>query len=215
MTTLQQIYTQAYADASGEVEATFDNTYGGVTGWWINATNQTLLRAAPGGEFGVQASVNFRNNIRMGDNSVTPLHFVYEAADCRFFYTPEMYTDQTLVWDMAYQLAWGNATCVAGSTNQPSSKNGTAYINLPASSGANNTFGANDTSVYPSGRLGPAVNATATATSAANTAGTTSRATVVASSTPSVQPFKGGATNTVVHAGLALLVAALASFVSF
>src|SRR6266496_1256134 len=39
------------------------------------------------------SSVNVRDNIRMGDASQTPLQFVYEAADCRLFYTLNMAFD--------------------------------------------------------------------------------------------------------------------------
>lgn len=42
-------------------------------------------------------SVNSQNAIRKGDQSVTPLRFVYEAADCRFFYTAEMLEQQSPV----------------------------------------------------------------------------------------------------------------------
>ena len=47
-------------------------------------------------------NVNFQNNIRKGDTSYTPLQFVYEASDCRFFYTPQMIVDQSKVWSQVY-----------------------------------------------------------------------------------------------------------------
>ncbi|KAK4890915.1 hypothetical protein LTR27_010488 [Elasticomyces elasticus] len=68
--------------------------------------------------------VNFENNIREGDESVTPLQFVYEAADYRFFYTSAMILDQGLVWKRAYDLRWKNGSGVPGSTGHPSSLSG-------------------------------------------------------------------------------------------
>jgi hypothetical protein len=91
-------------------------------------------------------SVNFRNNIRIGDTSVTPLQFVYEAADCRIWYTPEMLYDPTFLWSRVASIAFAsNYTygtpytspyCVQGSTNQPTSltgglKNGTLGPQTP------------------------------------------------------------------------------------
>ncbi|KAF2724234.1 hypothetical protein K431DRAFT_218178 [Polychaeton citri CBS 116435] len=102
------------------------------------------------------ASINLRNNIRPGDDSATPLQFVYEAADCRFFYTAAMYLQQSLVWSKAYQVTWRNGTCVAGSTGQPSSLSDAGEVDQAPPSNADNFFGANKTSVYPTG-LGPAV----------------------------------------------------------
>jgi hypothetical protein len=95
--------------------------------------------------------VNFENNIRAGDDSLTPLQYVYEAADCRFFYTAPMISDQSLVWERTHQLRWGNGTCVQGSTGQPSSVTGNSstYIDSPPPPSAGNTFGANETWSYP------------------------------------------------------------------
>ncbi|KAK5690067.1 hypothetical protein LTR97_012552 [Elasticomyces elasticus] len=68
--------------------------------------------------------VNFENNIREGDDSMTPLQFVYEAADYRFFYTSAMILDQSLVWQRAYDVRWNNGSCVSESTGHPSSVSG-------------------------------------------------------------------------------------------
>ena len=91
-------------------------------------------------------SINFRNNIRIGDTSVTPLQFVYEAADCGIWYTPEMIYDPTFLWSRVASIAFAsNYTygtpytspyCVHGSTNQPTSltgglKNGTLGPQTP------------------------------------------------------------------------------------
>ena len=49
-------------------------------------------------------SVNVRNNIAEGDDTQTPLQFVYEAADCRIWWTPDMLFNITNVstsWRMS------------------------------------------------------------------------------------------------------------------
>lgn len=126
---------------------------------------QAILRAVAGPD-GPDARVNIRNNIREGDESLTPLQFVYEAADCRLFYTAPMYAKQSLVWSAAYNAHWGNGTCVPGSTGQPSSLSGSSY-NETASppTGANNTFGA-------TGGLVPYSNVTSTSTGTASATST-------------------------------------------
>jgi hypothetical protein len=59
--------------------------------------------------------VNARDGIREGDKEETPLHFVYEAADCRIYYTPAMVVDQEAVWKTVADTAFkGQSSCVAG-----------------------------------------------------------------------------------------------------
>ncbi|KAK5134902.1 hypothetical protein LTR08_005992 [Meristemomyces frigidus] len=61
------------------------------------------------------AVVNARDGIRKGDESETPLQFVYETADCRIYYTPEMVIDETAVWKTVADTAFnGISHCVAG-----------------------------------------------------------------------------------------------------
>ncbi|KAG9512429.1 hypothetical protein KCV07_g9477, partial [Aureobasidium melanogenum] len=119
----------------------------------ISATQQALNRASAGGPLLVKASVNFRNNIRKGDESETPLQHIYEAADCRFFYTPEMYSDQAAVWNQAYDSTWGSMECVEGSTEHPSSVTGGGNITAGPPEMAKNFFGGNET-IFLGGELG-------------------------------------------------------------
>lgn len=59
--------------------------------------------------------VNSRDGIREGDEGQTPLHFVYEEADCRIYYTPEMVVDQEAVWKTVADTAFNGVNhCVAG-----------------------------------------------------------------------------------------------------
>ena len=109
----------------------------------IATTQQALNRASFGSSLLVKASINFRNNIRQGDKSETPLQHIYEAADCRFFYTAEMYTSQAVVWDQAYDSTWGSKQCIEGSTKHPSSVSGGGSITAGPPSNARNFFGGN------------------------------------------------------------------------
>jgi hypothetical protein len=61
--------------------------------------------------------VNVRDGLRQNDTSETPLQFVYEEADCRLYYTPEMTVDATAMWRAAADAAWGtNGKCVTSGT---------------------------------------------------------------------------------------------------
>lgn len=69
-------------------------------------------RLAPG----TAANVNFRDGIRKGDESGTPLQFVYEPADCRIYYTKAMTVDASAIWKAAADSKWnGKNRCAAGS----------------------------------------------------------------------------------------------------
>ncbi|EXJ56741.1 hypothetical protein A1O7_07085 [Cladophialophora yegresii CBS 114405] len=95
---------------------------------WENFTYEPLLR-----EFGFSGgSVNGRNHFRMDDETNTPLQFVYEAADCRMWWTREMLYDPVFLWKrvatMAFQERKGtqfnSKYCVANSTGHPTSISG-------------------------------------------------------------------------------------------
>jgi hypothetical protein len=61
------------------------------------------------------AGVNLRDQILRGNlEDGLPAQFVYEAADCRLFYTREMVKDVTALWEAAANAAWGDGECVAG-----------------------------------------------------------------------------------------------------
>ncbi|KAI5206625.1 hypothetical protein E4T38_03677 [Aureobasidium subglaciale] len=144
---------------------------------FVQATTQALSRAAPGGAVIVQASLNFRNNIRQGDDSVTPLQHIYEAADCRFFYTPEMYASQAAVWERAYNSTWGDMECIEGSTEHPSSVSGGSDVTAGPPGMASNFFGGNNT-IFLGEQLASALlvnstsgNSTDTVSGAGSTAG--------------------------------------------
>ena len=63
-------------------------------------------------------SINARDNIlrsQLNAPDQIPAQFLYEAADCRIFYTPAMVTGPTAIWDAAAAAAFGDGKCVAGS----------------------------------------------------------------------------------------------------
>lgn len=59
--------------------------------------------------------VNARDGIGKGDTSETPLQSIYQPADCRVYYTPDMAVDQTAAWKTVADTAVkGINHCVAG-----------------------------------------------------------------------------------------------------
>lgn len=114
---------------------------GGTKGWqtWVLANlnlfarafftfaNQTTLDAAVGSEIealnnteivNLRAAgfqVNAADGIRLGDEvDQTPLQFVFEAAECRIYYTPPMIFDVTETWKAVADTKWGSRKCNAG-----------------------------------------------------------------------------------------------------
>ncbi|KAI4670112.1 uncharacterized protein J4E79_000393 [Alternaria viburni] len=60
-------------------------------------------------------NVNFRDGIRDGDETDTPLQFVYEPSDCRILYTKAMTVDVTAIWKAVADSTWGHVShCIAG-----------------------------------------------------------------------------------------------------
>jgi hypothetical protein len=68
------------------------------------------------------ASINLRDQIRRNKTNM-PLQFMYDAADCRIFYTPNTWYNYTNLWKYAADAIWKNsALCVKGSTAADLSK---------------------------------------------------------------------------------------------
>ncbi|GKT94772.1 peptidase S41 family protein [Colletotrichum tofieldiae] len=66
--------------------------------------------ARSGGKF------NYRNAYSRDNADGYPEQFVYEAANCRLFYTVEMIINPVAIWTRSADVAWKNAKCVNGST---------------------------------------------------------------------------------------------------
>lgn len=77
-----------------------------------------LPRARPTPRLANFGRVNIRNQVRF--QSDVPLQFIYEAADCRLWYTPAMVTDMRVLWGTVADAVWGTGEglCVPGSTGQ-------------------------------------------------------------------------------------------------
>ncbi|CAO2648299.1 Nn.00g075660.m01.CDS01 [Neocucurbitaria sp. VM-36] len=124
--TWTQVFLEAYRvyDLLPDQQEEFNKTELGAL---VNA-QRPLMRSAYGATGQTQSVVNLRDNIRMNDEDVTPLEFVYEAADCRLFYTGDMVRDVEAVWKKAADARWGNTkdVCVEDSTGHASSLSGGA-----------------------------------------------------------------------------------------
>ncbi|KAF1990657.1 hypothetical protein K402DRAFT_410136 [Aulographum hederae CBS 113979] len=73
--------------------------------------------------YDISPSVNARDNIRQNDSLALPTQFMYEAADCRLLYTPQMIFDTTVTWRAVADAVWGSAggktKCVDGGFGMP------------------------------------------------------------------------------------------------
>lgn len=59
--------------------------------------------------------LNVRDGLALNDTSGVALQFIYEEADCRLYYTPEMTVDASAIWKAAAGAQWGNSgKCVGG-----------------------------------------------------------------------------------------------------
>jgi hypothetical protein len=58
--------------------------------------------------------VNSRDGLALNDDSGVALQFLYEEADCRLYYTPEMTVDITAVWKAAADAQWGDSSKCVG-----------------------------------------------------------------------------------------------------
>ncbi|KAH7140934.1 hypothetical protein EDB81DRAFT_692483 [Dactylonectria macrodidyma] len=65
---------------------------------------------------GVTGAVNYVNGYMVDDLEGYPVHFKYEAANGRLFYTQMMLKDVSEIWRRAAAVAWKGASCVLGST---------------------------------------------------------------------------------------------------
>jgi len=87
----------------------------------INNAQQIYVRTAVPEEGGLLVGgVNGLNNQRQNDTTQTPLEFIYEAADCRLFYTTASFLDPVNLWKMVIDAKWGKGKCVPGSTGHKS-----------------------------------------------------------------------------------------------
>ena len=80
--------------------------------------NETTVAYLPDREEDVwitSIGLNLRDQIRKDQEDV-PVQFVYDAADCRMFYTRETWIDYSQLWAYAVNAISDSKLCVAGST---------------------------------------------------------------------------------------------------
>jgi hypothetical protein len=62
-------------------------------------------------------SLNMRDNIPEGDDSQTPLQFVFEPANCRIFYNFMTASHPHKLWEYVADVAWKGKQCAWGGMN--------------------------------------------------------------------------------------------------
>ncbi|PLB46888.1 hypothetical protein P170DRAFT_363387 [Aspergillus steynii IBT 23096] len=82
-------------------------------------TEQVFLRVGDSG-----SRVQVQDQIRKGDSSETPLQYIYEAADCRIWYTAKTLFYPEQAWAAAWNAHTNHTKCVENSTDQSSSLSG-------------------------------------------------------------------------------------------
>ncbi|KAF7591698.1 hypothetical protein BBP40_001211 [Aspergillus hancockii] len=68
--------------------------------------------------------IQVQDQIRKGDESGTPLQYIYEDADCRIYYTTDMLLNPEVAWSAAWSAYADDSKCVKGSTDKSSSISG-------------------------------------------------------------------------------------------
>lgn len=87
----------------------------------INTTAGDFLPARTEDVYITYAGINLRDQIRKGEN--IPLQFVYEAANCRIFYTPQTFYNYTNLWNYAADAIWSKPElCVKDSTGHATTR---------------------------------------------------------------------------------------------
>ncbi|PSN68882.1 hypothetical protein BS50DRAFT_609174 [Corynespora cassiicola Philippines] len=81
--------------------------------------SQVMLRAGNG-----QSRLQSQDQVRKGEKEGVPLQFIYEAADCKVFYTAESWVDPDAAWKQAWDAFADDSKCVEGSTKHASSISG-------------------------------------------------------------------------------------------
>lgn len=118
---VENVFNQELTPATPEDIARFNSTDLGT----VNVLGEYLVNRTAGPDF---ATVNLKNSIAENDPSMTPMQFVFEAADYRFWWTKEMLFDVTKIWERAAEIMWnsqnGSQWCVQNSMAHSSSLSG-------------------------------------------------------------------------------------------
>lgn len=107
-----------------------DSEFGAVS--YLNQTAQTLLPDRRSQTLITSFRVNIRDQIRQNDN--TPVQFLYDAADCRIYYTAASWSNYTTLWTYASNAVFtttSNNLCVPGSTGHATPPGGSQTTGPP------------------------------------------------------------------------------------
>ena len=119
-----------FQEAFAEIKETLKHDQGlsSINATYLPSQNDAPLLPSIDGDS--RSAVNSHSGFTIDDLDGCPLQFRYEAAHCRLFYTSSMVADVTETWRRVANIAWGNGTCVPGSTTNsdgPIGSNTVAY----------------------------------------------------------------------------------------
>jgi hypothetical protein len=129
------LLTAGGATLTAQSAQTFNSQFGSDV---VETALQALDRGVPGA-----GAVNYRNSIREEDDSLTPLQYLYEAADCRLWYTRDVLVSQQALWQSIAAVAFEgeDGACVEGSTGHPSANAGPDIADVEVPGNAASRFG--------------------------------------------------------------------------
>lgn len=105
----------------------------------LNETTANYLPQRAEDVYVLYAGINLRDQIRKDQD--TPLQFLYEAADCRIYFTPQTFWNFTNLWTYTVKAAWDNPKlCVEGSTGFSSKSTSNATVGPPSGSSTGNSY---------------------------------------------------------------------------
>lgn len=103
----------------------------------VNSAASAALPSRGEDVFIFSESFNLRDQIRKGEN--TPTQFLYDAADCRIFYTPQTVFNYTNLWKHAAVAIFSdNSYCVKGSTGYSTTSSSSMSPPPPPQAASNN-----------------------------------------------------------------------------
>jgi hypothetical protein len=90
----------------------------------FNTTTKGQLPQRDSGMAISYVSFNLRDQVRTAGSPSMPLQFMYEAADCRLYFTLDNVLNMTRLWRDVANAAWTDSSvCVAGSTGYSTTGN--------------------------------------------------------------------------------------------
>ena len=105
----------------------------------LNETTSSYLPQRAEDVYVLYAGINLRDQIRKDQD--TPLQFLYEAADCRIYFTPQTVWNFTNLWKYTVKAAWENPKlCIEGSTGYASKPTSDATVGPPSGSSNGNSY---------------------------------------------------------------------------